>query len=98
MGRKHYLFDLLPGGSSGCVIALMAYNEKLVVPWKERKGTWPGSYVADRILELAETPTTIEVSILDENHQLVLAPVLVELTVEDGKIAACKIRSGGSAV
>jgi len=89
MGDK---LDLLDGGSSGCVIVLMAYNGKLIVPWKERKRTWQGDYVVDRVLELAETPSAIEVSILDGNNQLVLAPILVDVVTEDGNITACQIR------
>ena len=70
---------------SGCVIVLLMNNGSIGVPWKERKPDWMGEILMDHSLELAHLPNKIEVSLLDDNNQMVLAPILLQISLVAGK-------------
>jgi hypothetical protein len=85
LGHKADMVNLEPGGASGCVIVLLKNNGSIGVPWKERKPDWMGEILVDQSLELAHLPSKIEVSLLDDTNQLVIAPILLQISLVAGK-------------
>jgi hypothetical protein len=81
------LVDLIPGGDVQCVIFLLQDAGTLTVPSKGRKSSGGGDIVSDKFLNLAQPPVAIELSLLDSDNQLVMPPMLSELTGEGGTIS-----------
>jgi hypothetical protein len=80
LGEKADLFDLVPGGESGCVIAIIASAQKITVPLKHRTPTSWGESLRDEFIDLEHLPHIAEVSLLDANNQLLLEPIRMELS------------------
>jgi hypothetical protein len=92
LGEKGDTFDLEPGGASGCVIVLLTRNGSIGVPWKERKKDSMGDSLIDQALELNTLPSKVEISLLDDNNQLLLAPIGLDIASVNGKPQAKRIQ------
>jgi hypothetical protein len=66
-------------------LSYLMNNGSIGVPWKERKADWMGEGLIDHSLELTHLPSKIEMSLLDDNNQLVIAPILLEISFVAGK-------------
>jgi hypothetical protein len=91
LGHKGDMVDLVPGGASGCVIVLITNNKSIAVPWKERKPDWMGDSLIDQALELNDLPSKVEISLLDDGNQLLLAPIVLQISSVNGKLQATTI-------
>ncbi len=78
--EKLDLFDLIPGGGSGCVVVILASDQKITVPSKHRANTSWGEAIKDEFDDLEKLPRVCELSLLDSNNQLVLEPIRLELS------------------
>lgn len=77
-------FDLVPGGKAGCVLVLLNINGEYSTPWKHREREWNGDLMRDEHFELQALPHRIELSLLDDNDQLLLPAVTLEITSVNG--------------
>jgi hypothetical protein len=77
------MIDLAPG-DSGCVIVLVSREDDFSVPWIRRTRTQWGDTLSDERLDFDSLPPTIEVSLLDDNSQLLLPPIVLEITAPNG--------------
>jgi hypothetical protein len=87
LGHSGDLVDLIPGGDAQCMILLLQDEGTLTVPSKARRSTGGGDIVSDRFLHPERPPAAIEISLLDSDDQLVIRPVLSELTGEEDAIS-----------
>ena len=81
LGHKGDTYDLIPGGSSGCVLIFIGNGEEFVVPWKSR--SYESSPVRDHTKDLLEIPTSAEVSVLDRSHRPVFPPLRLEFSQKE---------------
>lgn len=91
LGEKGDMVDLGPGGTSGCVIVLIKNNGTIAVPWKKRKKDWMGDTLIDQVFELTDLPSKIEISLLDNNSQLLIRPIVLQISSVIGKPQAKRI-------
>jgi hypothetical protein len=83
------LVDLEPGGESACVLCLLKASTGPVVPWWRRQTVeLGGETLEDMYDELTKFPNGIEVPILDSNNQLVMRPIMLDITLPDFQVRA----------
>jgi len=88
------MFDLTPGGPSGCIILLISHNlienNSFMVPWfRYTTGSWMGPGLVQDEFILQGLPHKIELSLLDNRDRLVLPTIIVEeISLKDGVFSA----------
>jgi hypothetical protein len=74
-------FDLIPGGNGGCVLVLLKVKDRgYSTPWKRRENTFSGDFIRDQHFDLDALPHRIEVNLLGPDDQLLLPPIILEIT------------------